>query len=65
MTKTNSYFDLAGPGARAYVHGFMFGDQRQHFDLHTLQRHLRRADHQRPVHQERAQGPGAQRLPGA
>ena len=40
MTKTNSYFDLVGPGARAYVHGFMFGDQRQHFDLHTLQRHL-------------------------
>jgi len=40
MTKTNSYFQLAGAGARAYVHGFMFGDQRQHFDLHTLQRHL-------------------------
>jgi len=39
-TKTNSYFQLAGAGARAYVHGFMFGDQRQHFDLHTLQRHL-------------------------
>jgi Fe-S cluster assembly protein SufD len=43
MTKTNSYFDLAGPGARAYVHGFMFGDGRQHFHLHTLQRHL--SDH--------------------
>jgi Fe-S cluster assembly protein SufD len=43
MTKTNSYFDLAGPGARAFVHGFMFGDDRQHFHLHTLQRHL--ADH--------------------
>jgi Fe-S cluster assembly protein SufD len=40
MTKTNSYFDLAGPGAQAYVHGFMFGDERQHFHLHTLQRHL-------------------------
>jgi len=40
MTKTNSYFRMAGAGARAYVHGFMFGDQRQHFDLHTLQRHL-------------------------
>jgi Fe-S cluster assembly protein SufD len=37
--KTNAYFDLAGPGARAYVHGFMFGDQTQHFHLHTLQRH--------------------------
>ncbi|MBI5711044.1 MAG: Fe-S cluster assembly protein SufD [Candidatus Eisenbacteria bacterium] len=43
MTKTNSYFDLAGPGAQVYVHGFMFGDRRQHFDLHTLQRH--RVDH--------------------
>jgi Fe-S cluster assembly protein SufD len=43
MAKTNSYFDLAGPGARAFVHGFMFGDDRQHFHLHTLQRHL--ADH--------------------
>jgi Fe-S cluster assembly protein SufD len=41
--KTNSYFDLAGPGAQAFVHGFMFGDGRQHFDLHTLQRH--RMDH--------------------
>jgi Fe-S cluster assembly protein SufD len=40
VTKTNSYFSLEGPGAKAYVHGFMFGDQRQHFDLHTLQRHL-------------------------
>ncbi|MGH7742286.1 MAG: Fe-S cluster assembly protein SufD, partial [Candidatus Eiseniibacteriota bacterium] len=40
MVKTNSYFDLAGPGARAFVHGFMFGDGRQHFHLHTLQRHL-------------------------
>jgi Fe-S cluster assembly protein SufD len=40
VTKTNSHFALVGPGARAYVHGFMFGDQRQHFDLHTLQRHL-------------------------
>ncbi len=40
VTKTNSYFDLAGQGARAFVHGFMFGDERQHFHLHTLQRHL-------------------------
>jgi len=40
MAKVNSYFDLAGPGARAYVHGFMFGDEQQHFHLHTLQRHL-------------------------
>jgi len=40
VTKTNSYFSLEGPGAQAYIHGFMFGDQRQHFDLHTLQRHL-------------------------
>ncbi len=39
MVKTNAYFDLAGPGARAYVHGFMFGDHDQHFHLHTLQRH--------------------------
>lgn len=39
MSKSNAYFDLAGPGARAFVHGFMFGDQRQHFHLHTLQRH--------------------------
>lgn len=37
--KSNAYYDLSGPGARAYVHGFMFGDQRQHFHLHTLQRH--------------------------
>lgn len=43
MSKTNSYFRLAGSGAQVYVHGFMFGDQRQHFDLHTLQKHL--ADH--------------------
>jgi Fe-S cluster assembly protein SufD len=43
MAKTNSYFDLAGPGAEAFVHGFMFGDGRQYFHLHTLQRHL--ADH--------------------
>src|SRR6185503_12863053 len=40
MAKTNSYFDMAGPGARAFVHGFMFGDHRQQFHLHTLQRHL-------------------------
>jgi Fe-S cluster assembly protein SufD len=43
VVKTNSYFDLAGPGAQAFVHGFMFGDGRQQFHLHTLQRHL--ADH--------------------
>ena len=40
MAKANAYFDLAGAGAQAFVHGFMFGDQRQHFHLHTLQRHL-------------------------
>jgi Fe-S cluster assembly protein SufD len=40
MVKTNSYFDMAGAGAQAFVHGFMFGDSRQHFHLHTLQRHL-------------------------
>jgi Fe-S cluster assembly protein SufD len=39
VAKANAYFDLAGPGAQAFVHGFMFGDQRQHFHLHTLQRH--------------------------
>jgi Fe-S cluster assembly protein SufD len=39
ITKTNSYFDLAGQGSQAFVHGFMFGDARQHFHLHTLQRH--------------------------
>jgi Fe-S cluster assembly protein SufD len=38
--KANAYFDLAGPGAQAFVHGFMFGDDRQRFHLHTLQRHL-------------------------
>lgn len=43
IVKTNSYFGLAGPGAQAFVHGFMFGDGRQQFHLHTLQRHL--ADH--------------------
>ncbi len=43
MVKTNSYFSMVGPGAQVYVHGFMFGDQRQHFDLHTLQKHL--SDH--------------------
>lgn len=39
-TKSNAWFNLNGQGARAFVHGFMFGDQRQHFHLHTLQRHL-------------------------
>jgi Fe-S cluster assembly protein SufD len=43
MVKMNAYFDLAGPGAQVFVNGFMFGDGRQHFDLHTLQRH--RLDH--------------------
>jgi Fe-S cluster assembly protein SufD len=38
--KTNIWYDLAGRGAQAFVHGFMFGDERQHFHLHTLQRHL-------------------------
>ena len=40
MSKANIWYDLAGAGARAFVHGFMFGDRRQHFHLHTLQRHL-------------------------
>ena len=39
MAKANSYFDLAGQGSQAFVHGFLFGDERQHFHLHTLQRH--------------------------
>jgi Fe-S cluster assembly protein SufD len=39
VVKTHSYFDLSGSGAQAFVHGFMFGDERQHFHLHTLQRH--------------------------
>ena len=43
MVKTNSYFNLVAPGGQAFVHGFMFGDGRQQFHLHTLQRHL--ADH--------------------
>ena len=41
MEKTNSYFSMVEPGAKVYVHGFMFGDGRQHFDMHTLQRHLK------------------------
>ncbi len=40
MTKANGYYNLNGSGARAFVNGFMFGDARQHFHLHTLQRHL-------------------------
>jgi Fe-S cluster assembly protein SufD len=40
MTKANGYFDLDGSGARVFVNGFMFGDARQHFHVHTLQRHL-------------------------
>jgi Fe-S cluster assembly protein SufD len=40
IAKANSYFDLAGKGAQAFVNGFLFGDERQHFHLHTLQRHL-------------------------
>ncbi|MFN8587498.1 MAG: Fe-S cluster assembly protein SufD [Candidatus Eisenbacteria bacterium] len=40
-SKTNIWYDLDGEGAQAFVHGFMFGDQRQHFHLHTLQRHLK------------------------
>ena len=39
IVKANSYFDMAGEGASAFVHGFLFGDDRQHFHLHTLQRH--------------------------
>lgn len=41
MSKSNIWYDLDGRGAQAYVHGFMFGDDRQHFHLHTLQRHLK------------------------
>ena len=41
MTKANAYFNMNGEGARSFVNGFMFGDQRQHFHLHTLQRHLK------------------------
>jgi Fe-S cluster assembly protein SufD len=40
MTKANAWFNLNGSGSRAFVNGFMFGDARQHFHLHTLQRHL-------------------------
>jgi Fe-S cluster assembly protein SufD len=40
-SKTNIWYDLDGAGANAFVHGFMFGDERQHFHLHTLQRHLK------------------------
>jgi Fe-S cluster assembly protein SufD len=40
MTKANGYFNLNGSGSRAFVNGFMFGEARQHFHLHTLQRHL-------------------------
>jgi Fe-S cluster assembly protein SufD len=40
MTKTNTYLDMAGPGSQGFVHGFVFGDDAQHFHLHTLQRHL-------------------------
>jgi Fe-S cluster assembly protein SufD len=43
MVKTNSYFSMIEPGGQVFVHGFMFGDGRQQFHLHTLQRHL--ADH--------------------
>ena len=43
MEKTNSYYRMTGPGAQVFVHGFMFGDERQHFDMHTLQQHL--SDH--------------------
>jgi Fe-S cluster assembly protein SufD len=41
MAKANSYFLLDGSGAQAFVHGFMFGDGTQHYDLHTLQKHLK------------------------
>lgn len=40
VTKQHTWYNLAGSGAQAFVNGFMFGDQRQHFHLHTLQRHL-------------------------
>jgi len=41
VNKSNIWYNLDGENARAFVHGFMFGDQRQHFHLHTLQRHLK------------------------
>jgi Fe-S cluster assembly protein SufD len=40
MVKTNSYYHLEGPGAQVFVHGFAFGDTQQHFDQHTLQKHV-------------------------
>jgi Fe-S cluster assembly protein SufD len=40
VVKNHAYFDMAGSGAQAFVHGFLFGDHKQHFHLHTLQRHL-------------------------
>ncbi len=43
MAKSHAYYDLVGPGAQAFVHGFVFGDEKQHFHLHTLQRH--KTDH--------------------
>ncbi len=39
-TKQHNWYSMTGQGAQAFVHGFMFGDHRQHFNLHTLQRHL-------------------------
>lgn len=39
-SKQHSWYNMAGQGAQGFVHGFMFGDHRQHFHLHTLQRHL-------------------------
>ncbi len=41
--KTNVESILDGPGAKSEMLGLVFGDSRQHFDLHTLQEH--RAPH--------------------
>lgn len=41
--KTNVECILDGPGATSEMLGLVFGDSRQHFDLHTLQEH--RAPH--------------------
>jgi len=43
VVKTNVESILDGPGATSEMLGLVFGDSRQHFDLHTLQEH--RAPH--------------------
>ncbi len=39
VLKTDVESVLSGPGASAEMLGFVFGHDRQHFDLHTLQEH--------------------------